>query len=79
MRDRFSADMTIAAAGPLMAEVRQRLMSARGNLDPLLAALDEIVRFVATLSGLAQENMTRGTGWRFLDLGRRLERAQFTS
>ena len=76
LRDRFSADMTIAA-GPLMAEVRQRLMSARGNLDPLLAALDEIVRFVATLSGLSQENMTRGTGWRFLDLGRRLERAQF--
>jgi uncharacterized circularly permuted ATP-grasp superfamily protein/uncharacterized alpha-E superfamily protein len=76
LRDRFSADMTIAA-GPLVAEVRQRLMAARGNLDPLLAALDEIVRFVATLSGLAQENMTRGTGWRFLDLGRRLERAQF--
>jgi len=35
------------------------------------------VQFVAILSGLAQENMTRGTGWRFLDLGRRLERAQF--
>jgi len=75
MRDRFSADMT-TAAGPLMNEVRHRLLAARGNLDPLLDALDEIVRFVATLSGLAQENMTRGTGWRFLDLGRRLERAQ---
>ena len=75
MRDRFSADMT-TAAGPLMSEVRHRLLAARGNLDPLLDALDEIVRFVATLSGLAQENMTRGTGWRFLDLGRRLERAQ---
>ncbi len=76
MRDRFSVDMT-TAAGPLMGEVRHRLLMARGNLDPLLAALDEIVRFVATLSGLAQENMTRGTGWRFLDLGRRLERAQY--
>jgi uncharacterized circularly permuted ATP-grasp superfamily protein/uncharacterized alpha-E superfamily protein len=76
MRDRFSADMT-TAAGPLMSEVRQELLAARGNLDPLLAALDEIVRFVATMSGLAQENMTRGTGWRFLDLGRRLERAQY--
>ena len=76
MRDRFSVDM-ITAAGPVMAEVRQRLRAARGNLDPLLAALDEIVRFVAILSGLAQENMTRGTGWRFLDLGRRLERAKF--
>ena len=53
-----------AAVGPVMAEVRQRLLHARGNLDPLLAALDEIVRFVAILSGLAQENMTRGTGWR---------------
>jgi len=76
MRDRFSADMT-TAAGPLMSEVRQELLAARGNLDPLLAALDEIVRFVATMSGFAQENMTRGTGWRFLDLGRRLERAQY--
>jgi uncharacterized circularly permuted ATP-grasp superfamily protein/uncharacterized alpha-E superfamily protein len=76
MRDRFSVDMT-TAAGPVMAEVRQQLMAARGNLDPLLAALDEVVRFVAILSGLAQENMTRGTGWRFLDLGRRLERAHF--
>ncbi|MFI5000781.1 MAG: circularly permuted type 2 ATP-grasp protein [Reyranellales bacterium] len=76
LRDRFSADMT-AVVGPLMGEVRQRLMMARGNLDPLLAALDDIVRFVATLSGLAQENMTRGSGWLFLDLGRRVERAQF--
>lgn len=76
MRDRFSIDMT-TAAGPLMSEVRHRLLAARGNLDPLLAALDEIVRFVATLSGLSQENMTRGTGWRFLDLGRRIERSQF--
>ena len=76
MRDRFSIDM-ITAAGPVMAEVRQRLRAARGNLDPLLAALDDIVRFVAILSGLAQENMTRGTGWRFLDLGRRIERAKF--
>lgn len=78
MRERFSVDM-ITAAGPVMADVRQRLSSARGQLDPLLAALDEIVQFVAILSGLAQENMTRGTGWRFLDLGRRLERAQFVA
>ncbi len=33
--------------------------------------------FGSTLSGLASENMTRGTGWLFLDLGRRIERAQF--
>jgi uncharacterized alpha-E superfamily protein len=66
-----------AAVGPLMSEVSSRLLDARGNLDQLLAALDDIIRFVATLSGLAQESMTRGTGWLFLDLGRRIERAQF--
>jgi len=76
LRDRFSSDMN-AAVGPLLIGVRQKLFGARGNLDPLLAALDDIVRFVSTLSGLAQENMTRGTGWLFLDLGRRLERSQF--
>lgn len=76
LRDRFSADMT-AVIGPGLGEVRDRLLAARGNLDPLLAALDDIERFVATLSGLAQENMTRGTGWLFLDLGRRIERGQF--
>ncbi len=45
LRDRFSADMT-AAVGPLLADVRQRLLDARGNLDPLLAALDGVIRFV---------------------------------
>jgi uncharacterized alpha-E superfamily protein len=76
LRDRFSADMTMAV-GPFLAEVRQQLLTSRGRLDPLLAALDDIIGFCATLSGLAQENMTRGTGWLFLDLGRRIERAQF--
>jgi uncharacterized circularly permuted ATP-grasp superfamily protein/uncharacterized alpha-E superfamily protein len=76
LRDRFSADM-VAAVGPLLSNVRQKILDARGNVDPLLAALDDVVRFVATLSGLAQENMTRGTGWLFLDLGRRVERSNF--
>jgi uncharacterized circularly permuted ATP-grasp superfamily protein/uncharacterized alpha-E superfamily protein len=76
LRDRFSSDMN-AAVGPLLNGARHKLLEAHGNLDPLLAALDDIVRFVSTLSGLAQENMTRGTGWLFLDLGRRLERSQF--
>lgn len=76
LRDRFSPDM-MTTVGPLLSEVRSGLLDAGGNLDPLLAALDEIIRFVSTFSGLASENMTRGTGWLFLDLGRRIERAQF--
>jgi uncharacterized alpha-E superfamily protein len=37
--------------------------------------LDRAIVFLAAFSGLATENMTRGHGWRFLDIGRRLERA----
>ncbi|HZV93456.1 MAG TPA: circularly permuted type 2 ATP-grasp protein, partial [Caldimonas sp.] len=76
LRDRFSPDMMITV-GPLLNEVRSGLREAGGNFAPPLAALDHILRFVSTLSGLASENMTRGTGWLFLDLGRRIERAQF--
>mgnify|MGYP003337298565 FL=1 len=42
------------------------------------AAQDQINRAIillASLSGMATENMTRGDGWRFLDIGKRLERA----
>jgi uncharacterized alpha-E superfamily protein len=38
--------------------------------------LDALVRRAAALSGLSAENMTRGPNWLFMDLGRRLERAQ---
>jgi uncharacterized circularly permuted ATP-grasp superfamily protein/uncharacterized alpha-E superfamily protein len=37
--------------------------------------LDNAVISLSAFSGLATENMTRGHGWRFLDMGRRLERA----
>ena len=32
------------------------------------------LQLLAALSGLAQENMNRVAGWRFLDMGRRIER-----
>ena len=38
--------------------------------------LDALVRRAAALSGLSAENMTRGPNWLFMDMGRRLERAQ---
>ncbi|MEO7369276.1 MAG: circularly permuted type 2 ATP-grasp protein, partial [Ilumatobacteraceae bacterium] len=45
--------------------------------DPFLVTecLDRIIVDLAALSGLVMESMVRGPGWRFLDLGRRLERA----
>ena len=36
---------------------------------------DALVRRAAALAGLSAENMTRGSNWLFLDLGRRIERA----
>lgn len=44
----------------------------------LLGATDLLDRAIITLaafSGLVMESMTRGQGWRFLDIGRRIERA----
>jgi len=37
--------------------------------------VEEALRIIASFSGLAQENMTRLGGWRFLELGHRIERA----
>lgn len=37
-------------------------------------ALDGLVTALMALSGLAQESMIRGVGWRFMEIGRRLER-----
>ena len=36
---------------------------------------DSGLRTLAAISGLAQENMNRVAGWRFLEMGRRIERA----
>jgi uncharacterized alpha-E superfamily protein len=36
---------------------------------------DTLIRRGAALSGLSAENMTRGSNWLFLDIGRRIERA----
>jgi uncharacterized circularly permuted ATP-grasp superfamily protein/uncharacterized alpha-E superfamily protein len=41
----------------------------------LLRTLDTLVLHLAAFSGMQAENMTRGQGWRFLEIGRRVERA----
>jgi uncharacterized alpha-E superfamily protein len=44
----------------------------------ILVLLNQMINLLLTFSGLATESMTRGQGWRFLDIGRRLERANQT-
>lgn len=41
----------------------------------ILALLDHTVADLSAFAGLAAEGMTRTLGWRFLDLGRRIERS----
>jgi len=76
IRDRFSPDAWRALSD--LATV----IGARLPVGPTDSAIIERVeaglRIIAALSGLAQENMTQRAGWRFLELGRRIERALVT-
>lgn len=42
-------------------------------------ARDDLIATMLSLSGLMNESMVRDPGWRFLDIGRRLERAKLLS
>ncbi|WP_425230773.1 circularly permuted type 2 ATP-grasp protein [Sphingomonas sp.] len=61
-RDRLSADMVRLLEAPFPQQ--------RGMLD----RAGSVQRRYAALSGLAAEHMVRTDSWRFLDLGRRIER-----
>jgi uncharacterized circularly permuted ATP-grasp superfamily protein/uncharacterized alpha-E superfamily protein len=73
IRDRFSPDAWRALTD------LSELINAPIDLPPTESAIFERVnralRIIASFSGLAQENMSQLAGWRFLELGRRIERA----
>ena len=74
LRDRMSADnwrtLNRLAADPVF----QRGRSASTRLPQALVWLDRAVGSMMTLSGFALDGMTRNAGWRFLSIGRRVER-----
>jgi uncharacterized alpha-E superfamily protein len=75
VRGRLSAD-TFRVLGALGEEAeRAEALAQSPSLGSLTAFLDRVVTNLSALSGLAMESMTRGHGWRFLDMGHRLERA----
>ncbi|CAD5106568.1 circularly permuted type 2 ATP-grasp protein [Zestomonas carbonaria] len=49
----------------------------RADLGEGLDCLSRLVMSLAALSGFALDDMTRDDGWRFLMIGRRIERVQF--
>lgn len=85
VRDRLSTDMlsVINSLEDHYSEL-QLLRQHKPNLDSaaLYNAIDRLNKLlfsIAAFSGLARENMTEGDGWRFLQIGKRIERASQTS
>jgi uncharacterized alpha-E superfamily protein len=74
VRDRLSADAWRIIAGLDGALVGRRSAPVRRPAEAL-ERLDAIFLRLVALDGLVVEGMTRGEGWRFLDMGRGLERA----
>jgi uncharacterized alpha-E superfamily protein len=75
VRDRLTGDMYAAFTAALR-QSRTDAARVHRDLDALSHAMVGILRFSASVAGLAAENMVRGGGWLFLELGRRIERAQ---
>ncbi len=76
VRDRLSSDM-LRVVSQLGSAARASGDMAWGYVSTAdaLATLNRCVVTLAALRGIEMENMTRGPGWRFLNIGRRIERA----
>lgn len=70
LRERLSPD-----AWQIITEMEERLALQVEDDDGIISAAELTLQELASLAGLAQENMNRAAGWRFLDMGRRAERA----
>jgi len=70
LRERLSPD-----AWQVITEMTSRLAEEVEDDDGILSAAELTLQELASFAGLAQENMNRAAGWRFLEMGRRAERA----
>jgi len=83
VRDRISTDMwrVLGDLAPLRGSPGTAVPGSAHShrtLSDELELLDRVVITLAAFGGLAMESMTRSAGWRFLDMGRKLERALHT-
>jgi uncharacterized alpha-E superfamily protein len=70
LRERLSPD-----AWQVITEMTARLAEEVDDDDGIVSAAELTLQELASFAGLAQENMNRAAGWRFLEMGRRAERA----
>ena len=73
IRDRFSPDgwLALMDLSKTVHRFRTRVVSG----DDASRAMTVLLRKLAGFAGLVHENMYHAVGWRFLEIGRRLERA----
>ena len=76
LHERFSVDNWRA-----LNRMAQPAASAgeRPSQSEVMTILDDATSALMTLAGFALDGMTRDLGWRFMSIGRRLERLQFQS
>jgi uncharacterized circularly permuted ATP-grasp superfamily protein/uncharacterized alpha-E superfamily protein len=70
LRERLSPD-----AWQVITEMVERLAQEVEDDDGVIRAAELTLQELASFAGLAQENMNRAAGWRFLEMGRRVERS----
>src|SRR5713226_154483 len=70
LRERLSPD-----AWQVITQMAERLAQEVDDDDGVVSAAELTLQELASFAGLAQENMNRAAGWRFLEMGRRAERA----
>mgnify|MGYP005840333291 CR=1 FL=1 len=75
VRDRLSVDVfrIITEFEPQLAPLSRAVAF---DASPALSAVNQNLTVAAALAGLQAENMTRGPGWLFMDMGKRIERAR---
>ena len=71
VRERLSADMMLLI-NQLHGSIRSK---PRSELSDYSAMLTNCLELLSAFSGMERENINRGSGWLFMSLGRRLERA----
>jgi uncharacterized circularly permuted ATP-grasp superfamily protein/uncharacterized alpha-E superfamily protein len=76
LRDRMSLDVW-RVLGNLDEPFKACIGRGRVELAEILELLNQVILGLAGFRGLAMDNMTRAQGWRFLDMGLRIERAVY--
>ncbi len=76
IRERFSPDGWRALTD--LVELINVPLEQGVTESALIERVNAALRIIASFSGLAQENMSQIAGWRYLEIGRRIERALAT-